>query len=300
MIQTTFSALTALAQTIQLSLARHPRRVLGSVGALLLGTGVTAFGIAPLAPNVQDLPVTQVFEPVSLNVLPAFSLDVSTPLTLFRSDSVRRDDTASSLLRRLGVRDVIALDHMRNDDSMRLLLAGRSSGKLVTVETNERGQMLKLTARWLPDDERQYMRLSVARSGNAFDTHLESLLLTVSSRVSSGVIRSSLFAATDSVNLPDSVAVQLAEMFASDIDFRRDLREGDKFSVVYESLEVDGEPLRAGKVLSAEFINNGKRHEGMWFEEPGRKGAFYGFNGESARKSYLSSPLEFTRVSSGY
>lgn len=300
MIQTTFSALKALAHAIQLSLARHPRRVLGSVGVLLLGTGVTAFGIAPLAPNAQDLPVTQVFEPLSLNVLPAFSLDASTPLTLFRSDSVRRDDTALSLLRRLGVRDVIALDHMRNDDSMRLLLAGRSSGKLVTVETNERGQLLKLTARWLPDDERQYMRWSVVRSGNAFDTHVESLPLTVSSRVSSGVIRSSLFAATDSVNLPDSVAVQLAEMFASDIDFRRDLREGDKFSVVYESLEVDGEPLRAGKVLSAEFINNGKRHEGVWFEEPGRKGAFYGFNGESARKSYLSSPLEFTRVSSGY
>ena len=118
--------------------------------------------------------------------------------------------------------------------------------------------------------------------------------------LASGVIRSSLFAATDAANLPDSVAVQLAEMFASDIDFRRDLRQGDRFSVVYESLEADGESLRAGRVLSAEFVNNGRKHEGVWFEEPGQKGAYYGFNGESSRKSYLASPLEFSRVSSGY
>ena len=300
MIQPIFSTLAGIAQAIQLSLSRHPRRVIGGVGALLLGTGVTAFGIAPLAPDANSLPVTQIIEPLSLDALPAFSLNGSTPLSLYRSDTVRRDDTTLSLLRRLGVRDAQAQDLLRNDESMRQLFSGRTSGKLVSVETNERGLLQKLTARWLPDDERQYMRLSVERKGNSFESSLQTLDLTVSSRVASGVIRSSLFAATDNANLPDSVAVQLAEMFASDIDFRRDLRQGDRFSVVYESLEVDGEPLRAGKVLSAEFINNGRKHEGVWFEEPGRKGAFYGFNGESSRKSYLSSPLEFTRVSSGY
>jgi murein DD-endopeptidase MepM/ murein hydrolase activator NlpD len=89
-------------------------------------------------------------------------------------------------------------------------------------------------------------------------------------------------------------------MFSNDIDFRRDLREGDRFAVVYESLEADGEPMRAGRVLSAEFVNNGREHEAVWFEEPGLKGAFYGFDGSSSRKSFLGSPLEFSRVSSGY
>lgn len=289
-----------VAQVISLSVSRHPRRILGGVGALLLGTGVTAFGIAPLAPDAGKLPVTQIFEPLTLDAVPALSLSEPVPMTLYRSDTVRRDDTTLSLLRRLGVRDVRAQDVLRNDDSMRQLFAGRSTGKLVSVEIDDRGQLQKLTARWLPDDERQYMRLQVERVGNNFNTSLQSLDLGVSSRVSSGVIESSLFAATDNANLPDSVAVQLAEMFASDIDFRRDLRKGDRFSVVYESLEADGEPLRAGKVLSAEFVNNGQKHEAVWFEEPGRKGAFYGFNGESSRKSFLGSPLEFTRVSSGY
>jgi murein DD-endopeptidase MepM/ murein hydrolase activator NlpD len=287
-------------QAVSLSVSRHPRRVIGGVGALLLGTGVTAFGIAPRAPDAASLPVTQIFEPLSLNALPAFTLETHSPLALYRSDTVRRNDTTQSLLLRLGVRDLTAQEALRNSADMHQLFGGRSAGKLVSVETDERGQLLKLSARWLPDDERQFTRLLVERQANGFKTSLESKDVTVASRVSSGVIHSSLFAATDNANLPDSVAVQLAEMFASDIDFRRDLRQGDRFSVVYESLEAEGEPLRAGKVLSAEFINNGRKHEGVWFEEPGRKGAFYGFNGESSRKSFLSSPLEFTRVSSGY
>lgn len=300
MIHPSFSALTKIVEAISLSLSRHPRRVFGSVGALLLGTGVTAFGIAPMAPDASALPVTQIFEPVSLDALPAFTLPAQSPMALYRSDTVRRDDTTQSLLLRLGVRDLKAQTALRNNPDMRQLFTGRSGGKLVSVQTDERGQLLQLRARWLPDDDRQYSLLVIDRKGDAFSSSLTLKDLSVSSRVASGVIRSSLFAATDAANLPDSVAVQLAEMFASDIDFRRDLRQGDRFSVVYESLEAEGEPLRAGKVLSAEFINNGRKHEGVWFEEPGHKGAFYGFNGESSRKSFLSSPLEFTRVSSGY
>ena len=292
--------MTQLAQAIGASLSRHPRRVLGGIGALLLGSGVTAFGISPMMPDAAALPVTQVFEPVSLNKLPELDLSSEVELTLFRSDTVRRNDTTQSLLLRLGVRDAQAQNFLRNHEGMRKLFDGRLNGKLVSVETNERGQLIKLNARWLPDDERQFTRLLVERDGTTYKTQIQTQDLNVSSRVASGVIQSSLFAATDSVNLPDSVAVQLAEVFASDIDFRRDLRKGDRFNVVYESLEADGEQLRAGRVLSAEFINNGNKHEAVWFQEEGQKGAFFGFDGQSSRKRFLASPLEFSRVSSGY
>jgi murein DD-endopeptidase MepM/ murein hydrolase activator NlpD len=293
-------AMARLAQALSDILSRHPRRVLGGVGVLLLGTGVTAFGVSPMMPDAAKLPVTQVFEPLSLNALPDLQLGPHAVLTLYRSDTVRRNDTTQSLLLRLGVHDTQSQDALRNHDGMRQLFDGRSAGKLVSVETDERGGLIRLSARWLPDDERQFTRLVVARNGDGFETQIQNSDLTVSSRVASGVIESSLFAATDSVNLPDSVAVQLAEMFASDIDFRRDLRKGDRFNVVYESLEADGEPLRAGRVLSAEFINNGKTHEAVWFQEAGQKGAFFGFDGQSMRKAFLGSPLEFSRVSSGY
>jgi murein DD-endopeptidase MepM/ murein hydrolase activator NlpD len=125
--------------------------------------------------------------------------------------------------------------------------------------------------------------------------------LLVNTRLASGSIRSSLFAATDEARIPDSVAVQLAEIFSGDIDFYRALRKGDRFSVVYESLEADSEPLRSGRVLSADFVNAGKTYSAVWFQEPGApKGAYYTLDGSSLRKAFLASPLEFSRVTSGF
>jgi len=141
----------------------------------------------------------------------------------------------------------------------------------------------------------------VEKTDKGFASRIETAQLSASTRLAGGVIQSSLFAATDASNIPDTVAIQMAELFSGDIDFRRALRKGDRFSVVYETLEADGEPLRSGRVLSAEFHNNGKTHQALWFQEPGNdKGAYYTLDGQSMRRAYLSSPLEFSRVSSGF
>ena len=292
-------SLSHIAQATSQSLARHPRRIMSGLGVLLLGTGVTAFGIAPLAPDAAEIPVTQVVQ--TLDIAPAIGdlLAAPVPLTLFRSDMVRRDDTVQSLLQRLGVSDREAETFLRGDPIARQLLTGRA-GKLVHAEASDRGDLQRLTARWLSTDDTQFNRLVVERAATGLQARIETDRLQASTKLSSGTIRSSLFAATDAANLPDSVAVQVAEIFASEIDFRRDLRQGDRFSVVYESLEADGETLRAGRVLSAEFVNDGKAHEAVWFGEDGSKGAFYGFDGQSSRRAFLASPLEFSRVSSGY
>ena len=95
------------------------------------------------------------------------------------------------------------------------------------------------------------------------------------------------------------VANQLADIFSGDIDFYRALRKGDRFSVVYETLEGDGEPLRTGRVLSAEFVNAGKSYQAMWFDEPAAgqtvdsmqtgnpssKGGYYTLDGQSLRRA---------------
>lgn len=301
MIRSLLQSLTQVADATRQSLARHPRRIMGGIGAILLGTGVTAFGIAPLAPDAANLPVRQIVEPLDTSAFASANLlgAPATDFVLFRSEVTRRDDTAQSLLQRLGVVDSEAQGFLRTDPTARQLLQGRA-GRLVSVETNDRQELQRMTSRWLAGDDRKFSRLVIENSPQGFKSRLETGDLTASARLASGVIRSSLFAATDAANIPDPVAVQLAEMFSSDIDFRRDLRQGDRFSVVYESLEADGESMRTGRVLSAEFVNNGRKHEGVWFEEPGQRGAYYGFNGESSRKFYLSSPLEFSRVSSGY
>ena len=274
---------------------------MAGIGALLLGTGVTAFGIAPLAPDAADLPVRQVVEALgtgtaapAIEILPASS----TPWVLYRSDTTRSDDTLQSLLQRLGVNDSAAVAKLRTDPNIRQVV-GRS-GRLVHVEANERQELQRLTARWANSDGKTFQRLVVESTADGLKSRLETGTLAASARLGSGVIRSSLFAASDAAGIPDSVAIQLAEMFSSDIDFRRDLRQGDRFTVVYESLEADGEPLTVGRVLSAEFVNDGRAYDAVWFETPGHRGGYYNFAGESSRRFYLSSPLEFSRVSSGY
>ena len=142
--------------------------------------------------------------------------------------------------------------------------------------------------RWIDSDsDTQFRRFVLQRNGDGFAARVESAPLMASTRLAGGVIHSSLFAATDMARIPDAVAIQVAEIFGSDIDFHRALRKGDRFSIVYETLEADGEPMRAGRVLSAEFVNAGKSFQAVWFQEPGSKGAYYGFDGNSRQHAFL-------------
>ena len=116
----------------------------------------------------------------------------------------------------------------------------------------------------------------------------------------SGIIQSSLFAATDAAGVPDPVTRQFIEMFSTDIDFNSDLRRGDRFNIVYETYWQNGKFLKTGNILAAEFTNNGTPYQSIWFERTPGKGGYYDFNGKSQKKAFLKSPLEFTRVSSGF
>ena len=116
----------------------------------------------------------------------------------------------------------------------------------------------------------------------------------------SGVINSSLFAAIDNAGVPDSVATQIVDILASEIDFHRDLRKGDRFTVVYDSLYGNGEPARPGRVLAVEFVNQGTPHRALYFAAENGESGYFTPDGKSLRKAFLRSPLEFSRISSGF
>jgi murein DD-endopeptidase MepM/ murein hydrolase activator NlpD len=293
-------------QAVATLLRRHPKRITGTLAALLLGTGVTAFGVAPLAPDAADLPVRQVLEAVqSLPTEAQTEALDNFQFKLFRTETTRSTDTADALLKRLNIDDAAAAAFLRSDANGRLTLMGRP-GKNVTVEATDNNQLLKLTVRWATDDEEKFTRLVVERGAdNRFASRVETAAYTSSTQLASGIIRTSLFAATDDAGIPDAVAVQIAEIFSGDIDFHRALRKGDRFSVVYETLEADGEALRTGRVVSTEFMNNGKTLQAMWFRDQAggnstAKGGYYTLDGQSLRRAYLASPMEFSRVSSGF
>jgi len=116
----------------------------------------------------------------------------------------------------------------------------------------------------------------------------------------SGEIRSSLFSATDAAGLSDGVATQIADIFAGDIDFHRDLRLGDKFTVIFETFSLLGRPVKTGRVLAAEFINQERSYRAVWFEDTDGHGGYYTPEGKNLRKAFLRSPLEFSRITSGF
>ena len=313
--------LTQVAETL-LSLGtgivqQYPKQLTLAFAALLLGGAGATFAVANLAPDASDLPlrkIVQDVQPLSL-ADQADELDFHTQ-RLYRSDISRSTDTAEALLKRVGVIDAAAAAFLRSNAEVQRNLLGRA-GRMVTVEAAEDNTLFKLIARWSPEDDGMFKRLSVEKVASGYVARIETVAMTASTRLASGTINSSLFAATDEARIPDSIATQVAEIFNGDIDFHRALRKGDRFSVVYETLEGDGEPLRAGRVLSTEFVNAGKSYQAMWFQDPAggsnavlanaatassnsSKGGYYNLSGESLRKAFLASPMEFSRVTSGF
>lgn len=275
----------------------------------LAGFGVTAFGIAPMAPDAADIPKRLVTETVTSDGIQS-QLDALADheLQLYRTDLTRSSDTVDSLLGRLNVSDAVAAQFLRSDATARKLLEGRS-GKMVRVQTDETGALTELVARYAPANAEQlgthFTRLTIQRIAGKLLAMIETAPLAAQVRMGSGTIRSSLFAATDEARIPDGVATQIAEVFATDLDFHRQLQKGDTFSVLYETLTADGEPITwsgsaAGKVLAADFVNNGKTFSAVWFKDANGKGSYFGFDGQSKKRAFLASPMEFSRVTSGF
>ncbi len=292
--------LRIVAQVAQnlLPLLRHGRLRYGAVLVLpLLLTlfgAVTAFGIAPN--TVTDpLERTSVVEDLTL---PLTAVTVAqTPQaqtqTFWREERIQRADTLARVIARLQVADRQVLAFLNTAPEARGMLH-LAPGRSLRAEMQVDGSLLSLHYH---NGERL---LTVLRNADGFT--VEDKAATLETRVVSvgGEIRSSLFAATDALHIPDAVAMQLVELFSTVIDFHKDLRRGDRFAVVYEALHVMGEPAGAGRLLSAEFVNQGRTHNVVWFEAKPGQGSYYTLEGRDIRKAFLRSPLEFSRVSSGF
>jgi murein DD-endopeptidase MepM/ murein hydrolase activator NlpD len=271
------------------------------VAAVLLGGGGGAFAVANLGPDAAKLPVSTLVETIQTpNLETQVAALEQLSLKLYRNDITRGSDTAESLLRRLGLVDSAAANYIRKTPEVRQALLNRS-GRNVSVEANEQQQMLTLTTRWLKsDNDSQFQRMVITRSAdNKFSVRTDTAPLTASVRMAGGTVASSLYAASDEARLPDTVTRQLADVFSGQIDFHRALRKGAVFSVVYETLEAEGEPLRTGRLLSAEITNDKKTYDAVWFQEPGQKGAYYTMDGDSLRRAFLASPVPYSRRTSG-
>ena len=276
----------------------------------VLGTfAVAAFGIAPLAPDAAQLPQRLITEALQVPGLDRQLGELAEQvLELNHSDLTRGSDTADSLLRRLGISDPVAAAYIRSDRDARRLIDGRG-GKMVQVRTAADGTLVELIARFPALDTARsgshFTRMTLARINGQFTSTLETAVLVTQVRLGSGTVSTSLWAATDDARLPEAIASQLIEIFSGDIDFHRQLRRGDSFSIAFETLTADDQPISwndaTGRIVAAEFVNNGKSLQALWFQDGNNaKGGYFDPDGQSRRKAFLASPVEFSRVTSGF
>ncbi|MCB5208380.1 OapA family protein [Methylovorus mays] len=255
----------------------------------------TAFGIAPQT-SVQDINIHTVVENIELpeTIAPLVQVDAQNS-SFWQADQIRRDDTLASLLSRLNITNDDAIEFLKRNPDARALATQLRPGRSIQAQTNQDGQLLKL--QYQTDNN---STLHVELTANGYEAHVAETVMETHSVLKSAEIKSSLFGATDEAGIPDAIAIQLAEIFSSDIDFHSDLRRGDRFVVVYEASYWNGELARTGQVLAAEFINNGKTYRAVRYRTPEGQVSYYTPEGKSLHKSFLRSPLEFSRISSGF
>ena len=185
---------------------------------------------------------------------------------------------------------------------MAILELGNDARQLKRIKAGDKLELRKsgdqlLELRYALDDVRT---LQVRKLEQGFESSTLTAELDRSTRTITGVIDSSLFHAGQEAGLPVRMVMELADLFRYDIDFALDLRDGDRFTVVFEEWFKDGKKLRDGDMLAAEFVNQGKVHRAVRFKDAQSRSAFYTPRGESLRKAFFRSPLDVVRISSHF
>lgn len=259
---------------------------------------VAAFGTAPGTLELQVKQQTIVEQLAAPQVAGLENADK--PLPFVREERILRGDTVASLLARIGVDDPAARTFLLSHSTAQAVARQLSPGKNITAQVSDQGELLSLV---FPLNGGKDQALFIEKSGDGFKASERSLPLETQVLMKSAEIRYSLFGATDAAGIPDSVATQMADIFGGDIDFHRDLRKGDRFTVIFESISYLGKQVRTGRILAAEFINAGTTYRAFWYDNPHggeSSGGYYTAEGKNIRKAFLRSPLEFSRITSGF
>ena len=264
-------------------------------GALILAASGAAFAtLGAIEPDA--VPTVAISSALSLAGAQVVNLD-DEDRGIFREERIQRGDTLASILARLGVDDPAAFQYLRTNPQARSATGNLRPGRNIRAETGADGELVSLSYALSASEI-----VRVEQDGDSFKTSKMEMPLERRVQMTGAEIRYSLFSAADAIGLPDSVTMQIAEIFSGDIDFHKDLRRGDRFRVVYEMLYHEGEFVRAGRVLAVEFVNNGKTFSAVWYENPDDREAagYFTPEGKNLRKAFLRSPLEFSRITSGF
>lgn len=168
-------------------------------------------------------------------------------------------------------------------------------GQEILVNANEQGQVLGMV------QALDYRRtLHVALNDNSYSLAIVEIEPEVRYASVLAKIKQSLFLDGQASGLAEKTIMELTDIFGWDIDFVLDVRAGDQFSVVFEELFKDGEKVKSGKILAAEFVNRGKKLRAVYYSNADGHAGYYSDTGKAMRKAFLRAPVNFTRISSRF
>lgn len=207
---------------------------------------------------------------------------------------VRKGDSLSLIFARHGLNDR-DLHRVMSSDKATQALKKIHPGDSIRLLVDADGALQALAY-----DVGEASTLNVVRTDDSYTAHIIDRPLEMRTAQASGVIQDSLFLAANRVGLSDALIMQLVQVFGWDIDFALDIRQNDRFSLVYEEVYLDGEKLRDGRILAAEFVNRDRTYRAVRHVDAQGRADYYSPDGKSMRKAFLRTPVEYTRVSSRF
>lgn len=274
------------------------KRLASALGAALSVATLTAFAVAPL--TEEPPPHARVIQPVALNPLP-----MPTSGAFHREVTVGRGESVVSLLRKLGQEDDSLVDFLRRNPTTRKLL-NPVPGSAISAVLDQRNQIQSLSyplpASASQGNKPRSQRLEVTQRNGRWQADIREQVLERRLVSRSAQISTTLFSAADAAGIPSAITSRIDEIFGSEFDFHRDVKKGDRIRLVYEMF-VNPNSLDAGqpgRILAIEYQSGNKRMDALWFSRPDGTGDYYAFDGQALKRRFLRSPLEYTRITSGF
>jgi murein DD-endopeptidase MepM/ murein hydrolase activator NlpD len=267
-----------------------PRRLGVVACCIVAGAIFAAAGSQVRNPLPEALPEDSVLASAA-----APAADAGEPVGPFEFVAIEigRNDTLDQLFRGLSL-ELADLAALRSLPDVRKSLDMIRPGDVIQL-THLNGEVRSLTRR-----VSETATLLVTRGGDGFNANLVENPLEMQEHRLSGTVASSLYYAVQEAGGTDRLAVSLADVFKYDIDFVNSVQPGDRFTVAFEQQWQDGEFLRDGDILAAEFVNGGRTYRAVRYVGPNGRADYYTPDGRPVRKAFLRYPVDYARISSGY
>jgi murein DD-endopeptidase MepM/ murein hydrolase activator NlpD len=174
-------------------------------------------------------------------------------------------------------------------------------GQSLEILGNEQGQLEKLRYKMDAQTTLHVTRIGTRADGSpSYEVNREVRQFTIQTRQLSGEIQHSLYVAGNNAGMSDTLIMNMVTIFGWDIDFALDLRKGDRFAVIHEEKYLDGQKITDGDIIAAEFVNQGETYRAIRHVDDDGRVQYYTPDGQSMRRTFLRTPVKFSRISSGF